>query len=449
MPRRPVKRLAEDDGYRGIWYYNQKTDDEYVYKYSGGLGTYCAKHLPLAFYAKEVNKTFFVYGGAAKEENRLLHMVSFYDHDTGSVPRPRILLDKHTFDAHDNPVIMLDHAGHVWVFSSAHGADRPAFIHRSVEPYSIDAFELTYEGNYSYPQPWPLPGKGFLFLHTNYRKIPDRGIRQLFQMRSPDGYEWEEPRPLAHIHQGSYQVSWRHRGKVGTAFNHHPEEIGLNFRTNLYYMETDDFGETWRAADGTAVDLPVDSPRTPALVRDFAADEELVYMKDLNFDADGNPVILVVTAKSWRPGPDYAPRTWTTARWTGSEWDIRPLTESDNAYDTGCLHVESDGSWRIIGPTETGPQPYNPGGEMALWSSADQGRAWTLVKQITHNSEFNHTYARRPVNAHPDFYALWADGNARERSASRIYICDRHGNASRLPVRCASSSDRPSPVSAG
>ncbi len=37
----------------------------------------------------------------------------------------------------------------------------------------------------------------------------------------------------------------------------------------------------------------------------------------------------------------------------------------------GCL-LEDD--WRIIGPTETGPQPFNPGGEIAMWTSRDQGR---------------------------------------------------------------------------
>ena len=34
-------RPDQDDGYRGIWYCNQGQKDEYVYKYSGGLGTYC------------------------------------------------------------------------------------------------------------------------------------------------------------------------------------------------------------------------------------------------------------------------------------------------------------------------------------------------------------------------------------------------------------------------
>ncbi len=75
-----------DDGYRGIWYSNQAQGDEYVYKYSGGLGTYCAKHRPFAVYAPEVKKMFFCYGGSPKGKNTLVHMVSYYDHKTGMVP---------------------------------------------------------------------------------------------------------------------------------------------------------------------------------------------------------------------------------------------------------------------------------------------------------------------------------------------------------------------------
>ncbi|MEK7995457.1 MAG: hypothetical protein AAB403_16780, partial [Planctomycetota bacterium] len=85
---------AKDTGYRGIWYMNQPSGDEYVYKYSGGLGTYCANHQPFAVYCEQVEKTFFCYGGTTADSNRkLLHMVSYYDHKTAMVPRPTILLD--------------------------------------------------------------------------------------------------------------------------------------------------------------------------------------------------------------------------------------------------------------------------------------------------------------------------------------------------------------------
>lgn len=66
--QKPPAVLARDDGYRGIWYANQPSKDEYRYKYSGGFATYPQQQLPQAIYAKEVNKTFFCYGGRTREK---------------------------------------------------------------------------------------------------------------------------------------------------------------------------------------------------------------------------------------------------------------------------------------------------------------------------------------------------------------------------------------------
>jgi len=172
-------------------------------------------------------------------------------------------------------------------------------------------------------------------------------------------------------------------------------------------------------------------------VADFKSKARNVYMKDVNYDSKGNPIILVVTSGGYASGPRNDPRTWTTARWTGAAWDIREGFRSDNNYDTGPLYVENDTTWRVIAPTETGPQPYNPGGEIAMWRTEDAGQNWRMVRQMTTNSEFNHTYVRRPVNAHPDFYGLWADGHGRQPSKSRLYYCNRAGDVFMLPETIA------------
>ncbi|HOV77576.1 MAG TPA: hypothetical protein PLS24_06080, partial [Sedimentisphaerales bacterium] len=170
-----------------------------------------------------------------------------------------------------------------------------------------------------------------------------------------------------------------------------------------------------------------------ALVRDYQKEGLLVYIKDIRFDEASRPVILFITSKGYRSGPKDGPRTWMTAHWTAIRWDIRPITTSDSNYDMGSLYLESDGIWRIIAPTEPGPQPYNPGGEVVVWISSDQGATWRKTKQLTHGSPFNHTYVRRPVNAHDGFYAFWADGHGREPSASSLYFCTKGGDVFRLP----------------
>lgn len=430
------------DGYWGIWYFNQKVETEYVYKYSGGLGTYCAKHIPMAVYAPEVNKTFFVYGGRKADENTLLEMVSFYDHATGTVPKPVMLIDKKTTDAHDNPVLSIDDQGHLWVFASAHGTGRPAYIFRSVEPYSIETFEQIHEFNYSYPQPWFIPGKGFLFLHTRYGQG-----RRLFWMTSPDGRTWDEGSMLAHIDEGHYQLSWPWKDNVGTAFNYHPKGKGLNFRTNLYYAETADMGTTWTTVDGTVLTTPLLDVQNPALIHDYEADGLLVYLKDINYDAQGRPIILHLTSKTWEPGPEGGPHEWRVARWTGEKWVFTIAAESDNNYDMGSIYIEEDGTWRIIAPLGDEPQAFNPGGEMMMIVSTDQGATWSKPTPLTAKSPYNHTYARRPLHANPGFYAYWADGHGRQPSESRLYFYDQRENAVyRLPEHVEGESAKPEKV---
>lgn len=438
-----VFKLATDDGYRGIWYFNQPSNDEYKYKYSGGFATYPQQHIPIAIYSKEVDKTFFVYGGTtahkAKDKQQLLHMISYYDHKTGKVPRPRILLNKQTDDAHDNPTLQMDERGHLWVFSPSHGNSRPSYIHRSVRPYDIDEFERVLVTNFSYPQPWFVQGLGFVFLHTRYQGGNSLGIdaeRCLFWMSSYDGKQWSQPQMLAGIDKGDYQISWLAGKRMGTAFDFHPRPNGLNSRANIYYLETEDLGRTWRNVRGEPVKLPLTQESNPALAYDSRADGLLVYLKDINFDQQGRPVILFLSSKGHQAGPANGPRQWQILHWTGGQWVRRPITTSNNNYDHGSLYLEPDGTWRVIAPTETGPQPYNPGGEMVMWVSADQGLTWQRHKQLTRNSPRNHTYARRPVNAHPDFYALWADGHGRQPSESCLYFTNQKGDhVWRLPVQ--------------
>ena len=438
----PLTLNQKDDGYRGIWYMNQPSGDEYVYKYSGGLGTYCAKHRPFGVYCPKVDKTFFCYGGTTKDSNRrLLHMVSYFDHKTKCVPRPTILLDKKTSDAHDNPVISMDDQGFIWIFSTSHGTSRPSYIHRSKQPYLIDEFEFVpatrREGdgrvpitNFSYMQAWYSAGQGFICFLTRYG-YPAK--RTLLFMTSPDGVQWSEWQRLAAIEEGHYQISAIGRGRAGSAFNFHPQGQGLNWRTNLYYVETRDLGKTWQTADGKPVELPLTEPQNNTLVHDYHSKPLNVYLKDIRYDEQDRPVILYVTSKGYQSGPKNDPRTWTTAQWTGDSWTIRPAFMSDNNYDMGSIWIEQDGTWRIVGPSETGPQPYNPGGEVAMWISTDRGQTWKKQKQLTAGSERNHTYVRRPVNAHPDFFALWADGHGRQPSLSQLYFCDREGNVRLLP----------------
>jgi len=440
-PAHAAGDLPTADGYRGIWYANQPSGDAYRFKYSGGLATYPQQHTPIAIHVRSEGKTFFVYGGRYRDRNRLLHMVSYFDHRSGMLARPRVLLDKQTDDAHDNPVLSIDAAGHLWVFSNAHGTSRPSYIHRSLKPYDITAFEQVLKTNFSYAQPWWLPEHGLVLLHTRYQ-----GNRRLLHvMRSPDGRDWSQPVPLATMAAGHYQMSHAARGRIGTAFNYHPAGKGLNWRTNLYYLESLNGGATWQTVQGQPVEPPLTEPDHVARVADYEARGRLVYLKDMGFTPQGQPVLLYLTSGGYASGPDNGPRQLVVRHYTGSKWARHEVAETDNNYDFGTLDVQSARDWRIIAALGPGPQPFNTGGEIVMLTTADAGVTWHR-RQLTTGSRFNHTYPRRPIDAAPDFYAMWADGHGRKPSDSRLYFCTREGKVFRTPQTIESDATHVMPI---
>ncbi len=419
-------------GYRGIWF-ELKQVSAYGDKYSGGLGTYTADHIPLAIYAKEVDKTFFVYGGTTNEaERHLLCMIGSYDHRRHRVEKPTVVCDKQGVDdPHDNPALLIDKEGYLWVFVSGRSQYRHGVKYRSVKPYSIDAFEEIASEDMTYPQPWQLDG-GMMHLFTKYT-----GVRELYFETSTDGYTWTEDRKLAGIREpghkqgGHYQVSAPNGNTVGTFFNRHPDG-NVDRRTDLYYVQTSDMGQTWTNVAGTALNIPLEEVDNPAKVMDYATKKKNVYICDMAFDEQGYPMCLYITSGGYQPGPDNAPYLWHLIRWTGQAWETSIVGQSDHNYDMGSLYLLED-KWLVAAPLIDGPQAWGTGGEVAFYESTDKGKTWQRSLQITANSERNHSYVRRPLHVRDPFFMFWADGNAHQFSVSHLYFGDSKGNVWELP----------------
>ena len=434
------------DGYKGIWF-TLGQFSEYGDKYSGGLGTYTAKHIPLSIYAPEVNKTFFVYGGTTGPEDRyLLCMIGSYDHGRKTVGKPTVVYDKQGVDdPHDNPSLAIDQEGYIWVFVSGRGRSRPGFKYRSAKPYSIDSFEQITEEEMTYPQPKYIPGQGFLHLFTKYT-----GVRELYFETSPDGIVWTEDQKLVGMRRdedkngGHYQISGQYGNKVVFFFNWHPNG-NVDLRTNIYYLQTTDFGKTWTTVDGKKIDIPVTDIHTPALVKEFFSYGQNVYIKDVNFDEKGNPIALYLAGPGHDPGPKNGARKWFVAYYNGSAWEHHKITTSDQNYDTGSLFV-SDDEWLVVGPSTDSPQKWGAGGEVAMWRSTDRGQSWKMAKQLTKDSDRNHNYVRRVIGGKDPFFYFWADGNPDKLSESHLYFGDSKGRVWRLPYQMDKEEMKPKRV---
>lgn len=436
-------------GYRGIWFdLGQATD--YGSKYCGGLGTYTMKHIPMAIYSQEADRTYFVYGGTPSEDKKYLQcMIGCYDHTTGMLQKPRVVMDKGVdgvIDPHDDPTVQVDKDGYLWVFVSGRSTKRKGRVYKSVNPHDITAFEMVSEFTMAYPQIMYHPDRGFFFFFTRYD-----GTRQLFYQSSTDGRSWTSYKQLASIKNGSetksghYQISNICGDKLCTAFNRHLNG-NVDTRTSVYYVQSSDWGQTWTTVDGQPVTVPVTKRDANCLVVDYESQGKNCYIKDLNFDTQGNPVIIYVISDNHKTGPEGGVREWYSLYWNGSAWEKTKITESTHCYDSGSIWIEGD-VWTIIAPTTPmpagDPRYWGAGGEIDEWTSTDKGRTWTKTKSLTSNSERNHTYVRRPFFADHDFWAYWADGNTDSFSKSCLYFSTKAGKIYRMPYNMTSEWQKP------
>ncbi len=421
------------DGYKGIWF-TLGQPYQYGDKYSGGLGTYTAKHRPMAIYSRETNKTYFVYGGTTKaSEKHLLCMMGEYDHRTDSLSKPVIVYDKAGVDdPHDNPSLSIDDQGYLWMFVSGRGNRRPGFKYKSNQPYAIDrGFTRIATEEMAYPQPWYITGKGFIHLFTKYT-----GRRELYFETSEDGVEWSAAQKLAGIKAasdslgGHYQISAVHGEKIMTFFNRHIQG-DPDRRTDLYYLESIDYGKTWQTVGGIKLNIPLTQPQQGRLT-DYHTRDKYVYLKDITVDNQGNPLCLYVVSNSHKPGPDYGSRKWKVTHWNGSAWNTYHITNSDHNYDMGSIYIEKD-AWRVIAPFAPGPQAHQAGGDIEVWKSTDQGQTWVKESELTSNSRYNHNYVRRPEKAQQEFKAFWADGDPTGFSKSRLYYLGSGNSVNQMP----------------
>ncbi len=465
-------------GFNGIWYQitggkGEGPEAWNANKYGGAMATYPQQHSPIAIRktcrSAGIDRTYFVYGGFDGDRQATPNMISYFDHATGFLARPRTVLTRDINDAHENPTLAIDDDGFLFMFSPGHGFDRDAFITRSAEPWSIDRWQRVAHlrggeprETFSYAQPHFVPGLGFLVLNTHYQ---NGGNRTLYTNSSRDGIKWKYdwsldgkcPRTmLAMMEHGQYQTSWKFGSIVATAFDMHPNNAPgtpLDYRTNLYYLETMDLGQTWQTADGMPViDLPLIDPANSALVADYRPQGLNVYVKDVRRDALGQPIILFLTSHGPEAGPASGPRVLRTARYGKAEarWIIRDVLTTDHNYDHGSIYIEADDTgqavWRLIGPWITGPQAFGTGGIMGVWTSNDQGLTWSHVDTLTPESTVNHSYARRPLDAGDDFYAFWSAGHAFEPGDVRLHFAGKDGQVYMMPDHVDSDFAWPIPL---
>ena len=161
-------------------------------------------------------------------------------------------------------------------------------------------------------------------------------------------------------------------------------------RRNIYYMYSED-GEVWKETSGTVMPLPntLETLETSATVIDSATEEiNQVVVREL---PDGSPCILYLQGDTANSDPIYE---WRYIRLDPSGWtDPVTIATTDNFFDAADLSVgdggvlsaylitggEPDSQARVDG---TAPAYAARGGDLALFTSDDDGSTWSSASWI-------------------------------------------------------------------
>ena len=208
--------------------------------------------------------------------------------------------------------------------------------------------------------------------------------------------------------------------------------------STVYYLRSDDHGESWRQADGTTYDLPLQPnsrehglerprPEVVTITGQPNGGHSNTLAHGLELDPDGHPHFLYSFNRPYHLAREPFMRCahvcwdgtkWSLDRWDGSKWKFGELS-ADFAVDIagGCLDIvdrdtlhalvmfkDRKASWLDLGTT----------------SSRDGGRTWSAVRALTADANARAAHYVAPQ---------WARvGDARE------FICSGFNRDPRAPL---------------
>ena len=248
------------DSTQSSWYeLNQYFEG--VSKYSGPMGTYTAKHIPVAVKCE--------LGRWATYSNNRDGNLSIYAVNLETQQSNLVHIEQGTIDPHQNAAIQCG-GGKLWLAVSARGYKRTGYLYSSDN--GVD-WVLESTGFRSYPQLHWLNDK-LLFLYTRYKIEPTENNNVSRKL-----YSGCNDLPILNDSIQHYMMSFVDKGRVHIVYN---DLIGgADYRTNLNYKYSDDEGCTWS-----------DEERWH--------EGDFVYLKDFRISS-GKPYALVTISDSSDP----------------------------------------------------------------------------------------------------------------------------------------------------
>jgi len=304
-------------------------------------------------------------------------IMSAYDHTTGQLQSHK-LFSNLEIDDHDNPSILIDHDGYIYVFFQKHSTKEGVHMMKSEFPEDIFHWTsdrilylndtLKYPGwidSYTYCNPVQLSSE------NNKIYIFWRGIdgKPTFSFSSDGGENWSKGKIMImpdrnyNFRRPYVKIYSTGKDKIHILFTDgHPRKEKQN---SVYYMCY--YKGAFHKADGTIIKNITDdavNPREADVIYDAQKSNQKAWVWDVAEDEKGNPVV------AYAKFPNDSIHIYCYAFWNGEKWQNFDLINS--------------GKWfpkTLVGEKETEP---NYSGGMNI----DKESTNTLYLSVNRDSVF-------------------------------------------------------------
>ena len=324
-----------------------------------------------------------------------------YDHTTKRELSAAILHPALETDDHAAPAILISE-GYILVFYSAHNGAN-LYMRKSVKPEDISEWEdekVIATGSITYPNPVKTStGRIYVFYRQGNSNDGD-----LYYIYSDDeGNSWSSPTQLVDWGSDcSYFKIAAKNNEIHVAITT-AEGGETNPHYNIYYFYSDDGGITWKKRDGSVLTLPI-TPSTAELVYETPANSNS-WVWDIAIDDEGNPWIVFADEL------ETDNHKYKCARWTGSEWQITLIANSNygglysiEGFYSGGVYLNHDDPSIVYCAIYTN-------GNFEIQKFKFNGETWSKIEDITSGGN---KWNIRPVHvrsAHPELEVVWMWGD--------------------------------------
>jgi hypothetical protein len=257
------------------------------------------------------------------------------------------------YDNHGGPALSVDSQGFLHIVYYPH--HHPFRYRKSRRPNDASEWEEEVQFGERCTYPTLVCGPDNTLYFTCRRSYSDKPWHVELWTKRPDG-DWEGPIPIARSRHPGYahfqeSLAWgpdRRLLHLCCRFHEKTDKAGYGRIQTVAYMVSDDYGQTWRRPDGSAIELPATAETVERLASGGVDHGRELRAGGMTVDAAGKPHLVYSVGEG------------------GRSKSVLATLENDGTWRRRELNAHLPNRWKDWDLTMAGGVTFNECGEMTI-----------------------------------------------------------------------------------